>query len=58
MKSKCSELQEQTIIPLVDGPDDTPLYLVHPAGGLIFPYFRLVKLLENCFPIYGIQVCN
>eukprot|EP01104_Vermistella_antarctica_P011205 TRINITY_DN3108_c0_g1_i1.p1 TRINITY_DN3108_c0_g1~~TRINITY_DN3108_c0_g1_i1.p1 ORF type:complete len:906 (+),score=242.06 TRINITY_DN3108_c0_g1_i1:1527-4244(+) len=36
-------------------PDRTPMYLIHPAGGFVFPYMPLVNELESDIPIIGVQ---
>eukprot|EP01136_Pigoraptor_vietnamica_P016892 Opistho-1_new@5054 len=45
----------QCIVPINPEGTRPPLYLVHPAGGFIFPYFTLAKHLGSSQPIYGIQ---
>lgn len=52
-KNKKSQLFE--FITMTHGPG-IPIYFIHPAGGFIFPYFRLTQSFEGCVPIIGIQV--
>ncbi len=35
--------------------DGTPLFVIAPAGGVIFPYFHLSHLMGHDRPIYGLQ---
>ena len=37
------------------GDEGTPLFLVHPAGGLVAPYVELVKRLDPGQRVYGFQ---
>jgi thioesterase domain-containing protein len=43
------------LLPLRPQGSRPPLFCIHPAGGLAWPYARLVGLLEADLPIYGIQ---
>lgn len=43
------------LLPLRPRGSRPPLFCIHPAGGLAWPYARLVGLLDAELPIYGIQ---
>ncbi|WP_219508237.1 non-ribosomal peptide synthetase [Nonomuraea ceibae] len=43
------------LLPLQTGGSRPPLFCVHPAGGLAWPYARLIGMLDADQPIYGIQ---
>ncbi|MFI1172218.1 amino acid adenylation domain-containing protein [Streptomyces melanogenes] len=43
------------LLPLRRTGSRPPLFCVHPAGGLAWPYARLVGMLDADRPIYGIQ---
>jgi len=45
-----------TIVPLKKGdPSYTPLFLIHPAGGTVYYYNKLVSCLPEYQPVYGVQ---
>ncbi|OSY42585.1 Phthiocerol/phenolphthiocerol synthesis polyketide synthase type I PpsE [Streptomyces platensis] len=43
--------------PASDGKQDdgTPLFCIHPAGGIAWPYAKLLPGIDARFPVYGIQ---
>lgn len=43
------------ILTLREGGDFPPLFCIHPASGLSWPYTRLLRHLRGNFPIYGLQ---
>lgn len=43
------------LVPLAEGPQAAPLFLVHPVGGHVFAYRALARALAGTRPIYGIQ---
>ncbi|MFI5101497.1 MAG: phosphopantetheine-binding protein, partial [Actinomycetes bacterium] len=43
------------LLPLRRSGSRPPLFCVHPAGGLAWPYARLVGMLDADHPIYGIH---
>ena len=43
------------IIPLAQGQNKTPLFLIHPLGGSVFWYQPLAQLLKENYTIYGVQ---
>ncbi|MFD2172186.1 amino acid adenylation domain-containing protein [Tumebacillus lipolyticus] len=45
----------EVLLPLRTGGDKTPLFCVHPAGGLSWCYAGLMKHLGTDIPIYGLQ---
>jgi amino acid adenylation domain-containing protein len=46
---------QSSLAPLQPGGDKRPLFLVHPAGGHVFPYIHLAQLLGSDQPCYGLQ---
>jgi amino acid adenylation domain-containing protein len=46
---------DSPVIALRSGGDKTPLFLIHPVGGTVFWYMKLVKHLKTNRPVYGIQ---
>nr|BBD17742.1 polyketide synthase [Streptomyces sp.] len=43
------------VLKLRSGGSGTPLFCVHPAGGVSWPYARLLPAIDERFPVYGIQ---
>ena len=43
------------LVPIQPAGAKRPLFLVHPAGGLVFPYVQLAKCLGPDQPCYGLQ---
>jgi amino acid adenylation domain-containing protein len=46
---------QSSLVPLQPGGSKRPLFLVHPAGGHVFPYIHLAQLLGPDQPCYGLQ---
>jgi thioesterase domain-containing protein/acyl carrier protein len=46
---------QNSLVPIQPGGSKQPLFLVHPAGGHVFPYVHLVKFLGPDQPCYGLQ---
>jgi aspartate racemase len=46
---------QSSLVPLQPGGSKRPLFLVHPAGGHVFPYVHLAQLLGSDQPCYGLQ---
>jgi amino acid adenylation domain-containing protein len=46
---------QSSLVPLQPGGGKRPLFLVHPAGGHVFPYIHLAQLLGPDQPCYGLQ---
>ncbi len=46
------------LVQLREGGSESPLFLVHPAGGTTQCYFPLVRSLPDNFPVYGLQSPN
>jgi thioesterase domain-containing protein/acyl carrier protein len=44
-----------SLVAIQPGGSRRPLFLVHPAGGHVFPYIRLAQLLGPDQPCYGLQ---
>lgn len=43
------------LVPIKPHGRGTPIFCIHPASGVVFPYYSLAKWLENDRPLYGIQ---
>ncbi|MGA3164142.1 MAG: amino acid adenylation domain-containing protein [Verrucomicrobiota bacterium] len=46
---------QSSLVPLQPGGSKRSLFLVHPAGGHVFPYIHLAQLLGSDQPCYGLQ---
>jgi amino acid adenylation domain-containing protein len=46
---------QSSLVALQPGGSKRPLFLVHPAGGHVFPYIHLAQLLGSDQPCYGLQ---
>jgi thioesterase domain-containing protein/acyl carrier protein len=46
---------QSALVAMQPGGRKRPLFLVHPAGGHVFPYIQLAKLLGPDQPCYGLQ---
>jgi amino acid adenylation domain-containing protein len=46
---------ESTIVEIQSGGRKTPLFFVHPAGGTVFCYLDLARLIDPERPFYGLQ---
>jgi amino acid adenylation domain-containing protein len=44
-----------SLVPIQPGGDRRPLFLIHPAGGHVFPYVHLANCLGLDQPCYGLQ---
>ena len=44
-----------SLVPIQPRGNKQPLFLVHPAGGHVFPYIHLAKFLGSDQPCYGLQ---
>ncbi|MBB4928199.1 type I polyketide synthase [Kitasatospora kifunensis] len=44
-----------TVLKLRSGGSSTPLFCIHPAGGISWPYAKLLPAIDERFPVYGIQ---
>ena len=44
-----------SLVPIQPGGNKRPLFLVHPAGGHVFPYIHLAQFLGPDQPCYGLQ---
>ncbi|MDF1530065.1 MAG: thioesterase domain-containing protein, partial [Sedimenticola sp.] len=43
------------IVPIQSKGDKPPLFCIHPAGGIVFPYYALASYLGEDQPVYGVQ---
>ena len=55
IRLKATPGPRSSVVPLQPGGSKLPLFLVHPAGGHVFPYLRLAQLLGADQPCYGLQ---
>ena len=44
-----------TLVPIQPKGGKPPLFCIHPAGGIVFPYYTLAPYLDKDQPLYGIQ---
>lgn len=44
-----------TIVPIQPKGSQPPLFCIHPAGGVVFPYYALSAYINEDRPLYGIQ---
>ncbi|MAT41341.1 MAG: hypothetical protein CL609_03295 [Anaerolineaceae bacterium] len=44
-----------SLVPIQPKGNKTPLFCIHPAGGVVFPYYTLAAYLGKEQPVYGIQ---
>ncbi len=44
-----------TLVPIQPKGSKPPLFCIHPAGGIVFPYYTLASYLGKDQPLYGIQ---
>jgi amino acid adenylation domain-containing protein/non-ribosomal peptide synthase protein (TIGR01720 family) len=44
-----------TLVPIQPYGSKPPLFCIHPAGGIVFPYYTLAHYLGKDQPLYGIQ---
>ncbi|HET7010422.1 MAG TPA: amino acid adenylation domain-containing protein [Anaerolineales bacterium] len=43
------------LVPIQTGGTRVPLFCVHPAGGVVFPYYALARHLAKDQPLFGLQ---
>ena len=55
IRLKATSGPRSSVVPLQPSGSKLPLFLVHPAGGHVFPYLRLAQLLGADQPCYGLQ---
>jgi len=54
-KPVTKETRSTTIVPIQPHGDQPPLFCIHPAGGIVFPYYVLAAYIDKDRPLYGIQ---
>ncbi len=57
-KNDYTRLPHPAIVPIQPLGTKTPLFCVHPAGGIVFPYYNLVSYMGYDQPLYGVQYPN
>ncbi|MBX7255252.1 MAG: SDR family NAD(P)-dependent oxidoreductase [Candidatus Hydrogenedentes bacterium] len=55
IKPKSQQTPSDTLVPIKPVGSKPPLFLIHPAGGLVFPYYALIPYFDADQPCYGIQ---
>jgi len=55
LRQKAGPGPQSSLVAMQQGGSKWPLFLVHPAGGHVFPYTRLAQLLGADQPCYGLQ---
>jgi amino acid adenylation domain-containing protein/non-ribosomal peptide synthase protein (TIGR01720 family) len=45
----------QALVPIQPNGTRPPLFCIHPAGGIVFPYYTLARHLGEDQPLYGLQ---
>lgn len=48
-------IHPRTLVPIQTEGGKLPLFCIHPAGGIVFPYYTLAHFLGKEQPLYGIQ---
>ncbi len=43
------------LVPIHPQGDRPPIFCIHPAGGVVFPYYTLASHLDDDQPLYGVQ---
>ena len=55
LRQQTSPGPQSSLVAIQPGGSKRPLFLVHPAGGQVFPYVHLAKHLGPDQPCYGLQ---
>jgi amino acid adenylation domain-containing protein len=55
LRQQATSGPQSSLVALQPGGSKRPLFLVHPAGGHVFPYIHLAQLLGPDQPCYGLQ---
>jgi amino acid adenylation domain-containing protein/non-ribosomal peptide synthase protein (TIGR01720 family) len=55
LRQNSAEPPFSPLVPLRQGGSKRPLFLVHPGGGTVFCYIKLVHYLDPDQPVYGLQ---
>jgi amino acid adenylation domain-containing protein len=55
LRQEAKPAPQSSLVPLQPGGGKRPLFLVHPAGGHVFPYVHLARYLGPDQPCYGLQ---
>jgi len=48
-------IHSSTLVPIQPKGRKPPLFCIHPAGGIVFPYYTLAAYLGKDRPLYGVQ---
>ncbi|MGC2161777.1 MAG: amino acid adenylation domain-containing protein [Silvibacterium sp.] len=55
LRQQATRGPQSSLVPIQPGGSKRPLFLVHPAGGHVFPYVHLAQFLGPDQPCYGLQ---
>lgn len=55
IKPKSQQSPSDTLVPIKPVGSKPPLFLIHPAGGLVYPYYALIPYFDADQPCYGVQ---
>jgi thioesterase domain-containing protein/acyl carrier protein len=55
LRQQATHGPQNSLVPIQTGGSKRPLFLVHPAGGHVFPYIHLAQFLGPDQPCYGLQ---
>ena len=54
-RQRAKATPRSSLVPIQPNGNDRPLFLIHPAGGHVFPYVHLARHLGSDQPCYGLQ---
>jgi amino acid adenylation domain-containing protein len=55
LRQHAKEASSSSLVPIQPNGKRSPLFLIHPAGGHVFPYVHLANSLDPDQPCYGLQ---
>jgi amino acid adenylation domain-containing protein len=55
LRQQATPSPQSSLVPIQPGGTKRPLFMVHPAGGHVFPYIHLAQFLGPDQPCYGLQ---
>ncbi|MGC1676242.1 MAG: amino acid adenylation domain-containing protein [Candidatus Binataceae bacterium] len=55
LRQHAKEVPSSSLVPIQPNGKRSPLFLIHPAGGHVFPYVHLANSLDPDQPCYGLQ---
>jgi amino acid adenylation domain-containing protein len=54
-KTFAKKLDGETIVPIMSGGSETPVFFIHPIGGDVYCYAQIAQGISDAHPIFGIQ---